>query len=148
MPDQFEKFCLKPCGDHLGGLADTVCCLYKNHEGPCYATTQQYRQSLLAPAVHHPAHYNQGDIEHCELVEDQGHASGYYFGQVTKYLFRAGFKPGEAQLKDLDKAHWYLARWVAWQRHGKTIWKIVRRDPEVVFRPQVLAEQVQQHAAD
>lgn len=77
--------------------------------------------------VNHPAHYNQGDIEHCELVEDQGHASGYYFGQVTKYLFRAGVKPGTAHLEDLRKAAWYLNRWVAWRAEGKAIWKIQRK---------------------
>jgi len=93
-------------------------------------------------SVHHPAHYNVGDIEHCEMVEDQGHADGYYFGQVTKYAFRVGRKPGTEALEDLQKMHWYAARWLAWRRYGKRIWKIVRQDPEIVFKPELLAQKV------
>jgi hypothetical protein len=99
-------------------------------------------------AVHHPKHYNVGDIEHCEMVEDQGHADGYYFGQVTKYAFRAGKKPGAERLEDLAKAHWYAARWLAWTRYGKRIWKIVRAEPEIVFKPELLAQKVDAHASD
>lgn len=81
--------------------------------------------------VNHPQHYNAGDIEHCEYVEDQGWADGYYPGQVTKYLARAGRKPGQEADKDLEKARWYMNRWVAWRTHGKKIWKIARRTPEI-----------------
>jgi len=80
-------------------------------------------------SVDHPAHYNAGDIEHCEVVEDQGRADGYYWGQVTKYLFREGLKPGVSALQDLEKAHWYLQRWINWRKYGKEIWKIQRKAP-------------------
>lgn len=78
-------------------------------------------------AVNHPAHYNKGLIEHCEMVEDQGHADGYYFGQVTKYLFRAGFKPGNDALQDLKKAQWYMNRWIEWRTRGRECWKITAK---------------------
>lgn len=92
--------------------------------------------------VHHPPHYLSGDIEHCEYVEACGKADGYYFGQVTKYLHRAGSKPGADELEDLRKAHWYMARWVAWKKYGKKIWKIVRRDPDVVFDPNAIVREL------
>ena len=98
--------------------------------------------------VHHPAYYNAGDVEHCEMVEDQGHADGYYFGQVTKYAFRAGQKPGEPALYDLQKMHWYAARWLVWRRYGKRIWKIARVDPEFIFNPQLLEQKVGEIAPD
>lgn len=77
--------------------------------------------------INHPEHYNTGDIEHCEKVEDAGHADGYYYGQVTKYLDRMGHKPGVDALQDLAKAQWYLNRWLAWRTLGKAIWKIERK---------------------
>lgn len=77
--------------------------------------------------VEHPAHYNHGWIEHCEVVEDQGWADGYYPAQVSKYLYRAGRKPGVSAEIDLQKAKWYLDRWIAWRQHGRAIWKITQK---------------------
>lgn len=76
------------------------------------------------------------------MVEDQGKADGYYFGQVTKYLFRQGHKPDAPPIQDLEKAHWYMARWVAWTKYGRRIWKLVRAEPEIVFDPTRIAEEV------
>jgi hypothetical protein len=99
---------------------------------PSLEHLEQLEQLKVAfEAINHPAHYNAGIIEHCEMVEDQGHAAGYYFGQVTKYLFRAGRKPGTESIQDLQKAAWYMNRWVAWCQHGKKIWKIAKRTPEI-----------------
>lgn len=77
--------------------------------------------------VDHPAHYTAGDIEHIEYVEDQGWAQGYCLGNATKYLHRAGLKPGTEAVTDLKKAVWFLTRYIAWLEHGKTIWGIRRR---------------------
>ena len=90
--------------------------------------------SKLYETVHHPKHYNIGDVEHMEMVEDQGYADGYYFGQVTKYLFRAARKPGVESKEDLRKAQWYMNRWVAWLTHGKKLWKVVARKAEYDFK--------------
>ena len=35
---------------------------------------------------------------------------GFNLGQVLKYIQRAGNKPGESELTDLEKAAWYLQR--------------------------------------
>lgn len=93
------------------------------------------RKQKKLEAVHHPRHYNLGIVEHCELVEDQGYADGYLFGQVTKYAFRAGRKHGASKLEDLEKLAWYAKRWVAWHKHGKKIWKFGPVRPERNFIP-------------
>ncbi len=53
-----------------------------------------------------PPHYH-GDeamkfIERFEL--------GFALGTAVKYIARAGKKPGESELEDLQKARWYLDR--------------------------------------
>ena len=77
-------------------------------------------------AVNSPPHYNAGDIEHIEYAEDNGWAQGYCLGSTTKYIQRAGKKPGADALEDLKKAWWYLDRYISWLERGKGIWKISR----------------------
>jgi hypothetical protein len=67
-----------------------------------------------APAreeVNHPAHYNVGEIEVIDLIEDWG--LGFHLGNAVKYIARAGRKTPtiEATVRDLKKALWYLRRW-------------------------------------
>lgn len=59
--------------------------------------------------VNHPPHYTTGRIEVLDFIEDQ--RFGYLEGQVIKYLSRAPHKG--AQLEDLKKARFYLARRIA-----------------------------------
>lgn len=56
--------------------------------------------------VNHPRHYNihPGGIECIEVVRH----FNFNLGNVIKYLWRAGLKPGASQLEDLNKALWYL----------------------------------------
>lgn len=64
--------------------------------------------------IDHPAHYNNhpSGVECIDIAE---HHSGNIF-QVFKYIWRAGLKVGddqmplEAEIEDLKKAKWYLAR--------------------------------------
>ena len=58
--------------------------------------------------VNHPRHYNvhPAGIECIDVIEHMAHN----IGAAIKYLWRAGIKPGEATLKDIDKALWYLNR--------------------------------------
>lgn len=71
------------------------------------------QRKLTAPQppyeeVDHPQHYNShpSGIECIDVVE------GFDFltGSAIKYLWRAGLKPGADELKDLEKAYWYLSR--------------------------------------
>lgn len=59
--------------------------------------------------INAPKHYNAGDVyETIKVIEAWD--LGFHLSQVLKYLSRAGKKPGESQLKDLEKARWYLNR--------------------------------------
>ena len=56
--------------------------------------------------VNHPKHYNKGQIEVIDFIEDQD--LNFNRGNVLKYVSRAGMKGDE--LEDLEKALWYLKR--------------------------------------
>lgn len=58
--------------------------------------------------VINPKHYNNGKIEVIDFIEDQN--LGFHLGNVIKYICRAKHKGNEAQ--DLDKALWYLQRYI------------------------------------
>ena len=56
--------------------------------------------------VNHPKHYNKGQIEVIDFIEDQD--LNFNRGNVLKYVSRAGMKGDE--LEDIEKALWYLNR--------------------------------------
>lgn len=68
--------------------------------------------------VNHPKHYNKGQIEVIDFIEDQD--LNFNRGNVLKYVSRAGMKGDE--LEDLEKALWYLKREI--QRLKKEVKKI------------------------
>lgn len=59
--------------------------------------------------VHHPKHYNAGRFEVIDVIEDW--RLGFNDGNAVKYIARAQHKG--AELQDLKKAAWYLARRIA-----------------------------------
>ncbi len=59
--------------------------------------------------VNSPTHYNTGNIEVIEAIEDW--KLGFHEGNVVKYVARAMYKGTE--LQDLKKAEWYLKRRIA-----------------------------------
>jgi hypothetical protein len=58
--------------------------------------------------IDHPAHYNQGQIETIQVIEDAGLGQGFCLGNALKYLLRAPHKG--SYLQDLKKASWYINR--------------------------------------
>jgi hypothetical protein len=58
--------------------------------------------------VINPKHYNTGKIEVIDFIEDQN--LGFHLGNVIKYICRAKHKGKEMQ--DLEKALWYLQRYM------------------------------------
>ena len=60
----------------------------------------------MTEKVNHPAHYNL----HPSGVECQTIVRAFNFnlGNIIKYIWRAGLKPGEDPLTDLKKARFYL----------------------------------------
>lgn len=60
--------------------------------------------------VNHPAHYTDGRIEVIDFIEDK--QLGYHLGNAVKYISRAGKKDPEKTAEDLQKAVWYLNRYI------------------------------------
>lgn len=55
-----------------------------------------------------PSHYLNGKIEPWDFIFDQ--QLDFFYGNVIKYICRAGFKDGESELDDIRKALTYLER--------------------------------------
>lgn len=61
--------------------------------------------------VHNPSHYNQGDMEVIDVIDNYvPDPYGYYMGNVMKYLMRHLAKGKPKQ--DLEKARWYLNKMI------------------------------------
>jgi hypothetical protein len=58
--------------------------------------------------VSHPSHYNSGNIEVIEAIEDW--KLNFHRGNAVKYTARAGKKNPDKEVEDLEKAVWYLKR--------------------------------------
>jgi Protein of unknwon function (DUF3310) len=58
----------------------------------------------MSEQVNHPSHYNQGNIEVIDAIDDW--KLGFSLGNAVKYIARADHKGN--RLQDLKKAAWYL----------------------------------------
>ena len=65
--------------------------------------------------VNHPPHYTFGNIEPIDVIEDWD--LGFHLGNALTYIARARHKGSEKQ--DLDKALWYINRYIALQGYGQ-----------------------------
>jgi hypothetical protein len=68
------------------------------------------RKPSLEDVVNKPKHYNTGNIECIEAIEESMSSvafKGYLKGNCMKYLWRYDYKG--KQVEDLQKAMWYLA---------------------------------------
>lgn len=61
-------------------------------------------------AVNHPSHYNDGKIEVIDFIEDK--SLGFHLGNAVKYICRAGKKDPAKTKEDIQKAIWYLNRFI------------------------------------
>ena len=61
-------------------------------------------------AVNHPSHYTDGSIEVIDYIEDKN--LGYHLGNAIKYISRAGKKNKDKTIEDLQKAFWYINRYI------------------------------------
>lgn len=61
-----------------------------------------------AEAVEHPAHYGGADNQYEAIKVIQAWGLGFELGSALKYIARAGKKPDEPYLKDLEKARFYI----------------------------------------
>ena len=64
----------------------------------------------MSGEIDHPAHYNVGNIEVIDAIEDWG--LGFHLGNAVKYIARAGRKDPAKTEEDLRKAVWYIERFI------------------------------------
>lgn len=60
--------------------------------------------------VNHPVHYTDGNIEVIDFIEDK--QLGFHLGNAVKYISRAGKKDKNKIIEDLEKAIWYIKRYI------------------------------------
>lgn len=68
------------------------------------------RKKLTGDNVNHPSHYTDGNIEVIDFIEDKN--LGFHLGNAIKYICRAGKKDKEKTKEDIEKAIWYLNRFL------------------------------------
>lgn len=61
-------------------------------------------------AVNHPNHYTDGGIETIDFIEAK--KLPYHLGNAVKYISRAGKKDQNKTIEDLQKAVWYIERYI------------------------------------
>ena len=66
--------------------------------------------------VAHPDHYQAKGMEAIDVIE--AYNLNFSLGSAIKYILRAGKKPGESSVEDLNKAIWYLQREVERHQEG------------------------------
>lgn len=64
--------------------------------------------------VHHPDHYNAGELEVIDVIEDW--ELDFHLGNAVKYIARANHK--DSFEKDIKKAIWYLERKLGKHKKG------------------------------
>ena len=67
--------------------------------------------------VNHPDHYNSGQYEVVDVIDDAGFGEGFCLGNALKYILRAKHK--ENYVEDLKKAKWYLEYIIQRIENGK-----------------------------
>lgn len=71
-------------------------------------------ENRLHKEVNHPPHYqSKTGLEVIEVIE--AFELDYYRGNAIKYILRAGKKKEEDTVIDLEKAMWYLKRFITQQ---------------------------------
>lgn len=60
--------------------------------------------------VNHPIHYNMHTIEPIDVIEDWD--LGFCLGNAVKYIARSPYKHPDKQTEDLEKAVWYIQRYI------------------------------------
>ena len=60
--------------------------------------------------VNHTSHYTDGGIETIDFIEAK--KLPYHLGNAVKYISRAGKKDQSKTIEDLQKAVWYIERYI------------------------------------
>lgn len=65
----------------------------------------------MTDMVNHPSHYTDGGIETIDFIEAKN--LPYHLGNAVKYISSAGEKCPEKTVEDLQKAVWYINRYIS-----------------------------------
>lgn len=71
----------------------------------------------MTDIVNHPTHYTDGKIEVIDFLEDKN--LPFHLANVVKYVCRAGKKDPDKIIEDLEKADWYLRRYITHLQKSK-----------------------------
>ncbi len=110
-------FCKKVIGDKFtiakideNGKPISYLCdeCFKTDDDDDYTQDEIVLDTLDIEKVNSPQHYNTGNIECIDYIEDCGFGEAFCLGNAIKYIARANHKG--SKLEDLKKARWYLNR--------------------------------------
>ena len=65
---------------------------------------------LKEDLINHPSHYTSGNIEVIDVIEDW--KLDFRLANAVKYIARAGKKDQTKAKEDLEKALWYIRRFI------------------------------------
>ena len=85
--------------------------VYTDEERRKYATKKVIKNHKAAfeKLVDHPQHYG-GDKTYEVIKVLEAWNLDFHLGNVVKYVYRAGKKDADTEIKDLEKAKWYIQR--------------------------------------
>lgn len=63
-------------------------------------------------SVDHPTHYG-GDVAYEVIKVIEAWQLGFHLGNAVKYIARAGKKGSTTRKEDLEKAKWYINRYIS-----------------------------------
>lgn len=94
------------------GIVVMVCGkpIYQPMENENKETVNKTADKTTGSNVDHPAHYNSGKIEVIDFLEDQN--LPFHLANAVKYICRAGKKNPDKVAEDLQKAIWYINRYI------------------------------------
>lgn len=127
--EHYEKLCAAKICTHGRCAAPvtsdkwTIC---PKHVEALQAPLKSTKDIPVTDPVNHPAHYTTGKFETIDVIEDM--QLPYHLGNVVKYIARAGKKNHTKYIEDLQKARWYLDRYITlkqrlelptWEKHDE-----------------------------
>jgi hypothetical protein len=79
------------------------------------AEAHDFKLQMKGENIDHPNHYNLGNIEVTDFIEDQAHL-GWCRQNAIKYICRSGSKKSESKEQSILKAIYYLERELGYHR--------------------------------
>ena len=73
----------------------------------------------MSDNVNHPHHYGGENNTYEAIKVIEAWELGFHLGNVVKYISRAGKKESDTMIQDLEKAQWYLTKFIELKKHTK-----------------------------